>query len=214
MQIIPAINEKSFSEIEEKIIKADSFGAEWVHLDVSDGEFTENELWNDAFNLRDFIIANKHLSAKFEVHLMVNNPEEIVSDWIDAGAKRVTVHLEAIKDLKLIKDKCSLFDIELFLAGNSDTPVEKFIEYKDSVNGFLILAVKPGRAGQKFGDNQLEKIKLLRVQAPNVKIIVDGGVNLDNASQIKNAGADILVAASAIWGSADPKAAYDKFKSI
>lgn len=214
MQVIPAVNETSFSEIEKKIRSAAGFGAEWAHLDVSDGEFTANKLWNNPFDLRDFLIANKNFPVKFEVHLMVHNPESVVSNWIDAGARRVIVHAEAIRDIKSISDKCRLFDVELFLAGNPDTPADKFLEYKDSADGFLVLAVKPGKAGQKFSSGQLEKIKLLRAQAPDAKIIVDGGANLENAPQIKSAGADMLVAASAIWGNSNPADAYRKLREL
>lgn len=212
MTVIPAINETIFSEIEKKIKSAADFGASWVHLDVSDGRFTENLLWNSPTDLSD--VKGQLSGVNLEVHLMVKNPEAVVSDWIGAGAKRIIVHVEAVQDLKSMKDACVSSGVELFVAGNPETSLGEFLKYKYSVDGFLVLAVKPGRAGQKFGENQLEKIKLLREQAPDAKIIVDGGVNLDNAPQIKDAGADILIAASAIWGSADPKDSFKKLQSV
>ncbi len=214
MQVIPAINETDFPEIEKKIMSAAEFGAEWIHLDVSDGRFTGNKLWNNAFDLRDFLITNKDIKVKFEAHLMVADPETDAGNWIDAGVKRIVVHAETVRNIRVISDRCRHFDVELFIAGNPDTPVEKLLEYRELADGFLVLAVKPGKAGQKFMEDQLKKIRLLRAQAPDAKIIVDGGVNFENALQIKSAGADMLVAASAIWESGNPADNYRKLQFI
>ncbi|MBI4992248.1 MAG: ribulose-phosphate 3-epimerase [Candidatus Harrisonbacteria bacterium] len=213
MQVIPAINETIFSEIEDKIKKAHAFGAGWVHLDVSDGKFTKNTLWNNPKDLAG-IYATREQHPHIEVHLMVENPDEVLDDWLDAGVKRVIVHVEAVKDVDVMKMKCGMFGVQLVLASNPDTPVEQLLKYKDDTGEFLILAVNPGLAGQKFQENQLEKIKTLRQKFPDAKIEVDGGVNLENAPKIKEAGADILVAASAIWGSKDPKEAYNKLSEV
>lgn len=214
MNVIPAINEVSFFEVEKKIKQAADFGAVWVHLDVSDGKFTANQLWNNPKDLRELGIRNKELRIKFEVHLMVENPDEVFEDWIDAGAKRIIVHLESVKDIESMIEKCELLNAELFLAINPDTPADKLFEYENRSDGFLILAVAPGRAGQKFREDQLEKIRTLRQRFPDAKIIVDGGVNLENAPHMKSAGADMLVAASAIWGIGNPADNFRKLQSI
>lgn len=214
MVIIPAINETSFEEVAKKIIRAAEFGAEIVHLDVSDGEFTLAPLWNNFFDLRDFIIANPHIKMQYEVHLMISNPDEAIADWIGVGAKRIIVHVESAKDLGEMKKKCAQFDAELLLASNPDTAVDKLLEKKDQVDGFLVLAVQPGKAGQIFRESQFEKIKLLRQGAPNAKIEVDGGVNLENSPKLKSAGADLLTSASTIWGSSDSTGVYKKLQSI
>lgn len=214
MVIIPAINETSFEEVGRKIIRAADFGAEIVHLDVSDGEFTPTQLWNNFFDLRDFIISNPHIKMRYEVHLMVSNPDAAIQDWIGVGAKRIIVHAESAKDLAEMKKKCGHFDAELLLAANPDTPAEELLNKKDLVDGFLVLAVQPGKAGQIFRENQFEKIKLLRQGAPNAKIEVDGGVKPENALKLKAAGADLLTAASAIWGSADAAGVYKNLQSI
>jgi len=206
MTVTPAVNETSFFEIEKKIRKAADFGALWIHLDVSDGKFTKNTLWNNPADLLN--INDKLSNIKIEVHLMVENPDEVFENWIDAGAQRVILHLEAIKDLEVIKEKCANSGVELFIAGNPDTLVDKFLAYKGMVDGFLVLAVNPGLAGQKFQEDQLEKIKVLRQTFPDTKIEADGGVNADNTKAIKDAGADILVSASYIWNSKSPKQAY------
>lgn len=214
MVIVPAINETSFEEVQKKILRAADFGANIVHLDVSDGKFTATAMWNNFFDLRDFIIANSHLKMRYEVHLMVSNPDEAISDWIGVGAKRLIVHIESAKDITAMKKKCGHFDAELFLAASPDTAVDKLLAKKDLADGFLVLAVQPGKAGQVFGENQMEKIKLLRQGAPDAKIEVDGGVNLENAPRIKEAGADLLTSASTIWGSENPAEIYKKLQSI
>lgn len=214
MIIIPAINETSFSEIEKKIKTAAAFGAEIVHLDVSDSKFTTTPIWNNFFELRDFIIANKNLKMQYEVHLMISDPDEAIENWIGVGAKRIIVHVEASKDVPAMKKKCEHFDAELLLAANPDTPSDKLLEQKDCVDGFLVLAVRPGKAGQIFRETQLEKIRLLRQGSPKTKIEVDGGVKLENAAVIKEAGADLAASASTIWKSEDPAATFKMMQSI
>lgn len=204
--IIPAINELDFEGVKAKIKKAQEFGSEWAHIDVADGIFTKNFLWNDPRRLK---AERKDFKVKIEVHLMVGNPDELISEWLDSGVDRVIVHLETVKNIQELKRKCEEKGVELVLAVNPDTPVEDLFGYLN-LNHFLILAVNPGISGQKFQPGQLEKIKALRSARPDVKIEVDGGVNLENAEQIKEAGADILVSASAIWSSENPGETYKK----
>lgn len=210
MKVIPAINELDFTEIKKKIQMAEAFGAEWVHIDVADGQFTKNFLWNDPRQLKNEI---SNMKARVEVHLMIQNPDATMQEWLDAGAKRIVVHVEAAKNVDALEEKCKQSGAELVLAANPATPPEQLLQYP-YLDNFLILAVIPGTAGQKFQESHLEKISALRAKLANVKIEVDGGVSLRNALQIKNAGADILVAASAIWRSEDPGEAYQRLKAI
>ena len=214
MQIIPAINEIDFEEIKKKILAAESFGAEWVHLDIADGKFTPNLLWNSPKDLDSLYLKPLTLNLNIEVHLMVENPEDVLEDWLVSGIKRIFVHYETISDFGAVKDRCKKAGVELGLAIGPHIPVEGLFEYKRKVSYFLILAVEPGISGQKFQENQLEKIKLLRKEFPGAKIEVDGGVNIGNAFDIKQAGADILVSASYIWNSKNPKEAFELLKSV
>lgn len=211
MLVIPAINETDFKEVEKKIKAAQEFGSAWIHLDVSDGKFTKNILWNNPSELQASGVTHQ---VNIEVHLMVQSVDVVLDEWLDAKVKRLIVHLETVQDLDVMKMKCVAFGTELFLALKPDTPVEHLFSHEGDANGFLILAVRPGLAGQKFQEDQLEKIRILRQKFPDVKIEVDGGVNLENALAIKNAGADILVSASAIWGSENPKEIYRKLAVI
>jgi ribulose-phosphate 3-epimerase len=214
MIIIPAINETEFKEVKKKIKAAVDFGAEWVHLDVSDGKFTRNALWKNPADLRESEFGSKESGMKIEVHLMVQNPDEVLDEWLDAKVKRIIVHSESIKDIDVIKMKCVAFGVELVIAIKPDTPVEHLFKYEGDASGFLILAVNPGLAGQKFKEDQLEKIKALRQKFPSAKIEVDGGVNLETALKIKEVGADILVSASYIWNNENPKEVYQQLKNI
>jgi len=213
MTVIPAINETNFEEVQKKIKAAQDFGADWVHLDVTDGKFTQNVLWNNPDDLKELGIGNKESGIKIEVHLMVENPDAVLGDWLQAGAQRVIVHVETAKNVLAMKRQCAKAGAELALAANPDTPVERFLEYK-SVENFLVLSVIPGLAGQQFRKDQLKKIRILRQQLPDAKIEVDGGVALSTAPAIKESGADILVSASHIWNSDNPAKAYQKLTEL
>jgi len=208
MEVIPAINEIEFGEIKKKMETAHRFGAAWVHLDVADGKFTANQLWNNHKDLAE-VRASRMQHPHVEMHLMVENPDEALDDWLDANVNRIIVHVEAARDVAAMKAKCEMFGADLVLASNPDTPAEKLLAHKESVDNFLVLAVNPGVAGQKFQESQLQKIKALRESAPGAKIEVDGGVDAEVALKVKAAGADILASASYIWNSDNPKDAYE-----
>src|SRR3989338_2550583 len=214
MEVIPAINETDFRSVKSKMRQAKEMGAKWTHLDVADGKFTRNTLWNNPANLESLNLKPSTPNPKLEVHLMVQNPDEVLDEWLDAKVKRVIVHLESVKDLDVMKMKCIAFDAELFLAVKPETPAERLFSYEGAADGFLILAVTPGKAGQKFQENQPEKIKALRQKFPDAKIEVDGGVNLENAPRIKEAGADTLVSASYIWNRESLEEAYKNLQSL
>ncbi len=221
MQIIPAINCENFDCIKEKIGKISEIGADWAHIDVADGIFTSHKTWNNPVDLEKLEIGNWKLEIDVEVHLMVENPQDMIDDWIKAGVKRIIVHFEAIRKfvnenfennesdiLNFIFKKCSAKNIEFGLSINPDTPVETLMSYLDKVDIIQILAVDPGLSGQKFQAPVLDKIKFLKGLKENyldIIVEVDGGIDLETAKICKSAGADILVSASYIWNSSDPK---------
>lgn len=203
MQVIPAINATSFNEAKKQIEQAVKF-AKIVHVDVADGKFAPNKTWGSPEEIKTLS------SVDFEVHLMVGNPEAIIEDWLKAGAKRIIIHLESITDPVYIIETCEHYGAEAVLAINPETEMEKLLAHTDEFKAFLLLAVHPGLAGQKFQHQIISKIEFLRERAPNVKIEVDGGINLETAKLAKEAGADILVSASYIFGSENPKKAYEQ----
>lgn len=220
MLVIPAINEVEFLEVLKKIKIAEKFSS-WVHLDIVDGKFAKNKTWNKPKEIPN----SKFQIPNFEVHLMVENPGAVIKNWVKAGAKRIIVHLEALHNANLRMYANAAKDFELGLAINPETPVEKLIPFisinqpKISINQrcckfVQILAVKPGLAGQQFDKKVLEKIKFLKKHYPDVIIEVDGGLNLETAKLAKEAGTDIIVSASYIWGSSNPQKAYLELSSI
>ncbi len=211
MQIIPAINETEFSEIARKMQRAAGFGATWAHIDVTDGRFTANRLWNDPKELAG---AKPPKGLTIEVHLMVEYPDDIIDEWLDAGVRRIIVHVEAVQDVVMMKEKCALFGVELFLAANPDTPAEKLLAHRENADGFLVLGVIPGRSGQKMHPGQKEKIAFLREHIKNATLEVDGGVDAANAVALHAAGADVLIAASAIWGDPEPERAFKHLQAL
>jgi len=212
MLVIPAINSPSFEDAKEKILKAAEFSG-WIHIDVVDGKFAPNVTWG---NPEDFLkLKTKNLKLNIEVHLMVVNPEQALGAWLKTGrVKRIIVHLESMKNAEEIILKCKAASAEVMLAVSPNTNAEKLLPYIGKFKEFQILAVSPGLAGQKFLPEILDKIKFLREHTPGVTIEVDGGINADTAKLVKEEGADIVVSASYIFGSLNPKRAYEELKNV
>ena len=217
VEIIPAVNAIDWRSVEERIKLVESH-AEWVHLDVADGSFTPNALWNNPADLK-----NLKTTLKLEVHLMVKNPEAVIDAWIAAGAKRLIVHVESMNDFETIKQTCEAAGVELVLSITPESSWTILIPFiKRGVNAFQILAVHPGVSGQQFIDegnveqpyleSSYDKIKRLREQCPTCSIEVDGGVKLGIAKQCKEAGANRFAAASAIYSQPDIAKAVEDLK--
>jgi len=209
MEVIPAINAQSFDEVKKLIAQASAF-APWIHIDVTDGIFTPHQTWNNAEELKQLIIDNPVLTTvNFELHLMVKNPELVIGAWLRTGVKRLIVHVETISDEEVITDHCREHAVEVMLAAGPEIGIDQLLQYKKEFKAFQLLAVSPGKAGQTFDEMTIEKISGLRKELPEAVIEVDGGINQETAKRCKNAGADIVVSASHIFGSADPKKAFE-----
>jgi len=212
MQIIPAINETDFEEIKRKIRLAASF-AEWIHFDVSDGEFTDFKNWNEPERLLE--LGDELSGLKCEVHLMVKEPQAEIERWLSAGVLRVIIHAEVLANAwPMVIDKVDNFGAELGIALNPETGPEILKPYLRAAPFIQLLAVKPGPSGQKPDEAVLNKIKFVRSENSEAIIEIDGGVNEETARLAKAAGADILVSASYIWRSPNPKKAYETLKEI
>lgn len=211
MLVIPSVNAKDFSLVKDGLEKVKKLGASWAHLDIADGKFTKIKLWN---NPKELKAKSQKPKVNLEAHLMIENPDMVLADWLRAGVKRLIVHVESAKDIKKMAQQCRRAKAELAIAVNPQTPVEKLPPYKKYIKQVLILAVTPGPAGQKFGQGQFKKIRSLRRLMADVKIEVDGGINLETAKLCKKAGADILVSASYIFNNKSPQMAYRQLKRI
>lgn len=208
MQVIPVINCPNFKCIKERAEKAAQFGCSWIHIDVTDGKFTENVTWSSPEELA--VLKGMYPDINFEVHLMVENPEEAVKSWFMRGAKRVIVQLETLSNPDSILDVADEYGGEVMLSIGPATPADLLLPHTNYFRYFQVLTVNPGLAGQKFKMESLEKVGFLRQIAPDAKIEVDGGITPETARLAKIAGADIIASASYIYGSEDPKQAYEE----
>ncbi len=208
VEIIPSINVRTFEEVKERIKKIEPY-VEWCHLDVTDGIFSKHQTWHDPRDLPNLRTSDL---LKFEVHLMVNEPEKVINQWLIKPIKRVIVHLEAAKDADLIIKKCREAGIEVGFAVNPETSWENLEPWFEKVDIVQTLAVQPGPSGQELHPDIYEKIVQIRKLCKKCIIEVDGGINPETAKKAAKSGANLLVAGNYIFNSADIKDAIDSLK--
>lgn len=183
------------SDITKKI---DNTCADYIHLDIMDGKFTENKTWT--FGEVKKIISYSKLPL--DVHLMVNNPEKYIEDYAMINTDYLTFHYEAVKDIKKTINKIKDYGLKVGISVCPQTDVEKLFPYLKELDQILVMSVVPGKSGQSFIETTPEKIKKLKeeIKRQDVKTIisVDGGINNETALLCKEAGVDMLVSASYI----------------
>jgi ribulose-phosphate 3-epimerase len=213
MRVIPVLNCANKGEAEEQFGVLETFlkKGEFVHVDIADGVFTFHKTWNDP---EGWVALRSPFPL--EVHLMVEHPEKLIAPWLAAGAKRFIVPIEAIDrdSFCAVVEQCKTGHAALMLSSNPETPPEDFAPYLHDISQFQVLCVTPGLAGQKFLPLALEKAKWLKYALPDAIIEVDGGITPETAEWAKDAGADIIVSASYVFRSKDPKKAYETLKKI
>ncbi|MCK4335858.1 MAG: ribulose-phosphate 3-epimerase [Candidatus Aenigmarchaeota archaeon] len=202
IKIAPSILSADFSNLGRDVTKVKE--AEWIHVDVMDGHFVPN------ITIGPFIVkALRKITDKFlDVHLMIENPEKYVESFAEAGADLITVHAEACKNLEGLIELIRKNNCKAGVSIKPKTGVKDIESVLDKVDLVIVMTVEPGFGGQKFMPEVVPKIRELKslVNKRNLplEIEVDGGVNRDNCSEIAEAGADVLVAGSAIFGSENP----------
>src|SRR3989338_1039931 len=210
-KIAPSLLSADFSTLKTENETVENAGADLLHIDVMDGHFVPN------ITLGPFIVSavRKCTKLPLDCHLMIENPEKYVDAFIKAGANMISVHAEVIQDEKIFKTLRNQ-NIKVGLALNPDKPLNQIEHFLPHVDYVLIMSVFAGFGGQVYLSKSTQKIKdlvrLRRKQKLSFEIEVDGGIKLDNVSEIAHAGADILVSGSGIFKSKDVKATIQSMK--
>lgn len=212
IKISPSMLSADFNKLGEELRDIEIAGADMVHLDVMDGVFVTNI----SFGLPVVEALRKNSKIIFDVHLMIVNPEKYVERFIDAGADIVTFHHEATNDtaatLKMIRAKGAKAAVSV----KPGTPIEEIYPYLELCDMVLIMTVEPGYGGQSFISEMLKKIRKLKAEIDSrglkIDIQVDGGINDNTAKEAISAGANVLVAGSAVFKEKDRKAAIDALR--
>ena len=200
IKVAPSILSADFAHLCSELEKCEKGNADMIHLDVMDGHFVPNITFGPVV----IKSIRKCTKLPFDAHLMIERPDKYIKDFVSsAGADIVTVHREVSVDFDNVFRKIRNYGAEVGIALNPDTPFDKVKDMLENVDYLLIMSVYPGFAGQRFIPETIEKIKVARKyidsEGLNVKIGVDGGIKHTNYRKVVDAGADILVAASAIF---------------
>jgi ribulose-phosphate 3-epimerase len=212
--IAPSLLSANFIKLESECRMLNESQADWYHLDVMDGRFVPNITFGPII-VEVFRKATKKIC---DVHLMIVEPEKFAEAFKNAGADILTVHTEACPHLHRNIQQIKSLGMKAGVAINPHTPVDSLVDILKDIDLVCMMSVNPGFGGQKFIPNTIQKVKALRrmisEKGLNVQIEIDGGVTLENAKEIIEAGADILVAGNTVFKSADPKETIRKLKEI
>ena len=212
--IAPSLLFANFLNLQEDCRMVNESEADWFHLDIMDGRFVPNISFGPM--LVEFF--RKATTKTCDVHLMILEPEKYAEIFKNAGADNLSVHIEACPQLHRNIQQIKSLGMNAGVAINPHTPIESLVDILQDIDQVILMSVNPGFGGQKFIPHTIQKIKTLRrmidEKGLKVKIEIDGGVTLDNAKQIIEAGADVLVAGNTVFKSPDPKEAIRKLKGI
>ena len=212
--IAPSILAADFSRLGEEIIKLNNSGADLIHVDIMDGCFVPNITFGPA------VVKSLKMQSKlpFDVHLMVEEPYKLIDEFQKAGADTITVHYEADRHIDRTLDEIKSRGLKAGVALNPGTPISAIQDIIKKIDMLLIMSVNPGFGGQKFIDYSLDKIRMAKAMAATqnkeLKIEVDGGIDENNIRSIVEAGADIIVAGTAVFKNGKIKENICKLREV
>lgn len=213
--VAPSILSCDFAYIARDVEMCNQSGADWIHVDVMDGMYVPNI----SFGIPVVAAMKRHAKIPLDVHLMIEKPERYLKQFRDAGAENITIHQEACVHIHAALIEIKQLGAKAGIAINPGTASNVLMPLLPYIDIICLMSVNPGFGGQQFIETSIEKIKHLKkiISASpfnHIKIEVDGGVKLDNAQKILNAGADVLVSGSGIFSEPDPIEAIQQFKSL
>lgn len=212
MKIAPSILAADFSKLAEEVKEAEAAGADMIHIDVMDGHFVPN------ISMGPFIVeaVRKVTSLPLDVHLMIENPDRYIEQFIDAGADYITVHMEASPHIHRTVQEIRRLGAKPGVVINPGTPASSISSIIDYVDMVLVMTVNPGFGGQSFIPGVLPKIREIKQmiigKELDIDIEVDGGINSETLKLCKDAGANIFVAGSAIFSQTDRQKAMNELR--
>ena len=204
-KLAPSILSADFTRLRDEIKAVEEAGADYIHIDVMDGHFVPN------ITVGPLIVeAIKNItSLPLDVHLMITNPDRYIKDFIQAGSNLLSIHMETCPHIQRTLNYIRELGVKPAVVLNPSTPLSTLEYTLEEVDMVLLMTVNPGFGGQKFIPRMIPKIKKLRrlidEKGLAVELEVDGGINLENISHVSQAGADVIVAGSAVFNSADCK---------
>jgi ribulose-phosphate 3-epimerase len=214
IKLAPSILSADFGRLADQLLEAERAGAHLIHVDVMDGHFVPNITIGPAV----VKAVDNYTSLPLDVHLMIDSPEKFIDDFIEAGADLLTFHQEATPHAHRLVQRIKKAGVKAGLAINPGTAARGLEDIIHELDLVTVMSVNPGFGGQTFIHKALKKVSALRrlidEQDLSTEIEVDGGVTLDNAATVIEAGADILVAGSAVFAQPDIRTAVDRFLGI